>query len=332
MKKEIKRREFIKGSMAAGITIAGGSLVSGCDPKTQETTQAGTIAKTVLGKTGVEIPRVALGLGSRWCSIADEDKALEILTYALDQGLYYWDTAASYQNRENGAVSEERIGKILKDRRKEVFISTKVSERDPEKIRQEIERSLERMQIDQLDLLKVHNVQGGDELEKLQGTGRAIEVVHKMKEEGLTRFIGFSGHSQATALKHMAESYDFDTMLMALNHYNADNGWKREEDAIPSAKNQGMGIMIMKVIRPIENDSSLDPKDMIRYALSLDGVHGVVLGTDSKKVVDSNVALLKDFTPMTKEEVTAMTSRLNPFFNHQGTPWMEPGYEDGHWT
>ena len=124
----------------------------------------------------------------------------------------------------------------------------------------------------------------------------------------------------------------------SLNKLKNENRWQfnfnaeREENAIPAAKNQGMGIMIMKVIRPIENDSSLDPKDMIRYALSLDGVNGVVLGTDSKEVVDANVALLKDFTPMTKEELTTMTSRLNPFFNHQGTPWMEPGYQDGHWT
>src|SRR5210317_2070133 len=162
MKKDIKRREFIKGTMAAGITIAGGGLVSSCNPR-----NAKGLATTVLGKTGVEVPRIALGLGSRWCAVDDEDKALEILTYALEKGLYYWDTAASYENKQNGAISEERIGKILKDRRKEVFISTKVQERDPDKALAQVERSLKRLQIDQLDLLKIHNVQGGEDLENI---------------------------------------------------------------------------------------------------------------------------------------------------------------------
>jgi predicted aldo/keto reductase-like oxidoreductase len=327
MKKDITRRDFIKGSMAASVAIAGGGLLSSCSQYKPK-----GLATAILGKTGVEIPRIALGLGSRWCAVGDEEKALEILTYALDKGLYYWDTAAIYENKENGAVSEERIGKILKDRRKEVFISTKIMDRDPEVIMQHIERSLKRLQIDQLDMLKVHSVQGGDKLEELKGEGKAIEIVHRMKEEGLTKYIGFSGHSEAAALKYMAENYEFDSMLFALNHYNANNNEKRQEMAIPAANAKGMGVMLMKVIRPIENDNSLDPTDMIRYALSIDGVSGTVLGTDSKEVVDANVALLKDFKSMSKDEMDKLTARLTPFFNHQGTPWMEPGYCDGNWA
>lgn len=327
MKKDITRRDFIKGSMAASVAIAGGGLVSSCSPYNSK-----GLATTILGKTGVQVPRIALGLGSRWCAVDDEDKAIEILSYALDKGLYYWDTAASYVNNENGAISEERIGKILKDHRKEVFISTKVSERDPDKAMQQIELSLKRLQIDQLDMLKVHSVQGGEELEKIKGAGNAIEIVHRMKEQGLTRFIGFSGHSEATALKYMADNYDFDSMLMALNHYTTDKGWKREEMAIPAANAKGMGVMLMKVIRPIENDNTLDPKDMIRYALSIDGVNGTVIGTDSKEVVDSNVEILKNLKPMSSEEMDNMTARLTPFYQHQGTPWMDPGYCDGNWV
>ena len=167
MKKDITRRDFIKGSMAASVAIAGGGLVSSCSPYNSK-----GLATSILGKTGVQIPRIALGLGSRWCAIGDEDKALEIISYALDKGLYYWDTAASYENKENGAISEERIGKILKDRRKEVFISTKIMERDPDEAMKNIERSLKRLQIDQLDMLKVHSVQGGDKLEELKGEGK----------------------------------------------------------------------------------------------------------------------------------------------------------------
>jgi len=327
MKRDITRRDFIKGSMAASVAIAGGGLVSGCSPYNSK-----GLATSILGKTGVEIPRIALGLGSRWCSVDDEDQALEIISYALDKGLYYWDTAASYVNNNNGAISEERVGKILKDRRDEVFISTKVSERDPDKAMKQIEESMKRLQIDQLDMLKVHSVQGGEELDKIKGKGNVIEIVHRMKEEGLTRFIGFSGHSEATALKYMADNYDFDSMLMALNHYNADNGWKRQEKAIPAANAKDMGVMLMKVIRPIENDNTLDPTDMIRYALSIKGVSGTIIGTDSKKVVDANVEILKNFKAMSTEEMDNLTTRLSPFFQHKGTPWMDPGYCDGNWA
>ena len=329
MKKDITRRDFIKWSMATSVAIAGGGLIGGCNQY-----QSKGLASAILGKTGVEIPRIALGLGSRWCAVGDEDKALEILTYALDKGLYYWDTAASYVNKENGAISEERIGKLLKDRRKEVFISTKVQERDPDKAMKQIELSLKRLQIDQLDMLKVHSVMGGEELDKIKGTSEnsVIKVVQRAKEEGLTRFIGFSGHSEAAALKYMADNYEFDSMLMALNHYNAKNGEQRQELAIPAANSKGMGVMLMKVIRPMENDNSLDPKDLIRYALSIDGVSGTVIGTDSKKVVDANVALLQNFKPMPKDEMDKLTARLAPFYRHQGTPWMDPGYCDGDWA
>lgn len=327
MKRDITRRDFIKGSMAASVAIAGGGLVSSCSSYNSK-----GLATAILGKTGVEIPRIALGLGSRWCAIDDENKALEVITHALDKGLYYWDTAAIYENKKNGAVSEERIGKILKGRRKEVFISTKIMERDPDIIMKNIERSLKRLQIDQLDMLKVHSIQGGDELEKIKGEGKAIEIIHRMKEEGLTRFIGFSGHSEASALKHVIDNYEFDSMLMALNHYSADNGELRQEQAIPAAAGKGMGVMLMKVIRPIENDNTLDPTDMIRYALSIKGVSGTVLGTDSKEIVDANVAILKNFKPMSDDEMSKLTARLSPFYQHQGTPWMDSGYCDGNWA
>ena len=93
-----------------------------------------------------------------------------------------------------------------------------------------------------------------------------------------------------------------------------------------------MGVMLMKVIRPIENDNTLDPTDMIRYALSIKGVSGTVLGTDSKEIVDANVAILKNFKPMSDDEMSKLTARLSPFYQHQGTPWMDSGYCDGNWA
>jgi len=329
MKNEITRREFVKGSVAASVTIAGGgSLLGAC---TSQNTNPHGLAMTTLGKTGVTIPRIALGLGSRWCAIDDEDQAVEVLKHALDKGLYYWDTAGMYENKQNGAISEERIGKLLKHHRKEVFISTKVSSRDPDDAMREIERSLKRLQVDQVDLLKVHNCTV-DDLEKIEAKGGPAEIVHRMKEEGVTRFIGFSGHTEAKVLKHLAVNYDFDTMLMALNQWSADQGYKRQQEAMPAADKKGMGVMLMKVVRPIENNPSLKPTDLIRYALSLKEADGIVLGTDSKEVVDSNVEILKNFETMPQAEMDKITAQLAPFFRHENVPWVEPGYQDGNWV
>jgi len=329
MKNEITRREFVKGTVAASVTIAGaGSLLGSCAP--QNSNPHG-LAMTTLGKTGAKIPRIALGLGSRWCSIDDEDEALDVLTYALDKGLYYWDTASSYENKKNGAISEERIGKILMHRRKEVFISTKIHSRDPDEAMRQVERSLKRLQVDQVDMLKVHNCSSAD-LEKIVVKGGPLEIIRRMKEEGVTRFIGFSGHAEATVLKHLADNYDFDSMLMALNHWSAEMGFKRQEKAMPAADKKGMGVMLMKAVRPIENDASLKPTELIRYALSLKETDGVVLGTDSKEVVDSNVNILKNFKTMSQKEMDQITMRLAPFYRHENIPWMKPDYEDGYWA
>jgi predicted aldo/keto reductase-like oxidoreductase len=152
-----------------------------------------------------------------------------------------------------------------------------------------------------------------------------------MKEEGVARFVGFSGHSNAAALKAMADRFDFDTVLMALNHHG-NNEQDRENQVATYAKSKGMGVMLMKAIRPREQDRSLDPTDLIRYALTLEQADGLVLGMDSMKVLKKNIDLLKNFKPLNAGEMSALQARLQPFYRHEGLEWMQPGYEDGYWT
>jgi predicted aldo/keto reductase-like oxidoreductase len=325
MKKEFTRREFIRTTVGAGIAAGSLAVLPGC-----EVPQQGAIPKTVLGKTGMEIPRIAIGMGSRYCAMKNEEEAEQMLYYALDHGLNYWDTAHSYENKDLGVVSEERLGRVLKSRRKEVIISTKVQSRDPEEAKARIEKSLQRLQIDKLDILKIHNVQSLEDVEKICEKGGVGELAMRMKEEGITRFVGFSGHSNAAALRAMIDRFDFDTVLMALNHYG-NNEQNREEDVAPYAKQKGMGVMVMKAVRPKENINGLDPGKLIRYALTLDPVDGVVIGMDSMKILKKNIELLHNYKPLEEGEMHDIQARLAPFFRHEGLDWMQPGYEDGHW-
>jgi len=334
MREKHSRRTFIKSTLGAGAAIAGTSLglsrlngqeVTG--EKSKNLYDAKGLPTALLGRTGVVIPRIAIGLGSRFLTIASLDEALEMCSYALDNGLYYWDTAHSYVNADTGAISEERLGHIVKNRRNEIFLSTKIASREPEQAKLEIEASLKRLQTDHVDMLKIHAVESVEEANNICKKGGVLDVISGCRETGITRFIGFSGHGNAMALKAMIDTGRFDSMLFAMNHYTT--GQDRQGDLIPAAKAKGMGIMLMKTIRPKETIQGINPEDLVRYALSLEGPSGIAVGMDSKKVVDSNLKILRNFRPMDKDEMQKFAMVLAPYFRHENLEWMKAGYLDG---
>jgi hypothetical protein len=156
-----------------------------------------------------------------------------------------------------------------------------------------------------------------------------LKALKKLKDEKVTRFIGYSGHLDAEAMMAMANRYDFDTMIIALNHY-AERRGDLEKEAIPAAAEKKMGIVAMKVIRPRETVEGLSAEELIRYALSLPHVHCAVIGIDSLEVLKKNLALLKNFKKMKPEEMEKIQANLEPFFAGRNLAWMQPGYTDGH--
>jgi predicted aldo/keto reductase-like oxidoreductase len=334
MKNKITRRKFITGTMGAGAALAaagyGFSYPYGDGPSAMRKNPYDPkgLPTIRLGKTGVIIPRMAIGLGSRFLNIASLDEALEMCNFALDNGLYYWDTAHSYVNNATGAISEERLGHIVKNRRKEIFLSTKISAREPDKFKAEVEESLNRLQTDHLDVMKIHSVTTPEDVAVICKKGGVLDVLSGFREQKVTRFIGFSGHTSAQALKEMADTGRFDTMLFAMNHYGS-NKEDRQGIVIPAAKQKGMGVMLMKTIRPKETIQGLDPAGLINFALSLEGPDGIIVGMDSKKVVESNLQILRKLKPMSKEDKAKYAEALFPFFNHHNLDWMRPDYRDG---
>jgi len=320
-RKDFTRRDFIKttGAIAAGAVLA---PTVACSSSPYDSKGLPT---TMLGKTGARIPLLIVGTGSRFMA-ASEDKGLEILETALNKGLYYWDTAASYKNDEQ--YSEERIGKILPSVRERVFLSTKVGERNGEEAKRTIETSLERLNTDYIDLYQIHSVANEEEVRKFGDKDGVLPVLQKYKEEGIIRNIGFTGHTSAAAMKLAADMYDFDTMLIALNHQEQGKQ-PFEEQPVPFAANKGMGVLAMKVIRPRETVGGLDPNELVRYALSLDGVTAAVIGTDSLEVLNKNVETIVSFEPLNEEKMKELHVKLDPFYKSNALPWMQPGYFDG---
>ncbi len=327
------RRKFIKGTLSAGALLAGSDLLASCAVfrDTAHAYDAKGLPLSELGKTGVKVPKIAMGLGSRFCTVKDPETACNILNFGLDNGLYYWDTAASYENKELGIISEVRLGEVVKTRRKEIFLSTKVNSRNPDEAMRQIETSLKRLQTDHLDLLNIHSVDSEADIAKISEKGNLIDIVQKMKEQKVTRFIGFSCHSKAALVKLMAEKGIFDNMLVAMNHYNG-NTENRQDTGFAAAKEHGVGIRMIKVIRPRETVKDLDPQDLIRFALTLKGPDGIVLGIDSLEVIRSNVDILKNFRPLDDARMKELAYRLQPFYFSRELPWMQHGYQDGHWV
>ena len=184
------------------------------------------IKQYTFGRTGHSSSRVLLGAAAFWSvSQAEADATIEL---ALTYGVNHVDVAASYGD------AELRVGSWIKRHGKSFFLATKTGERTKAKAREDVHRSLERLQVDQVDLLQLHNLVDPQEWETALGVGGALEAAIEAREEGLVRFIGVTGHGLAVPLMHLRalERFDFDSVLlpysflMEQNVTYKENFWK----------------------------------------------------------------------------------------------------------
>src|SRR5579859_7929125 len=138
---DLSRRQFLEAA-AIGAAVAP-SLGAAA---------ATTIPTRSFGKTGMQVSSLGFGSGSRFMMYEQEDKALEALSRAIELGITYIDTAHNYGNGK----SEERIGKLMATRRKDVTLATKIPGRKADQARRQLELSLKRLQTDHLDVLHIH--------------------------------------------------------------------------------------------------------------------------------------------------------------------------------
>ncbi len=149
----MNRRQFI-GTTALSL-IAAPNFALGTSNK---------LPTRTLGRTGITVPILGFGSGSRFLMYSDEEKALEALNRAIDLGICYIDTAHSYGNGR----SEERVGKVMATRRKEVILATKIPGRTADQARRQIELSLKRLQSDRLDVMHIHALKNAEDLAAIE--------------------------------------------------------------------------------------------------------------------------------------------------------------------
>ncbi|MHB8624727.1 MAG: aldo/keto reductase [Aggregatilineales bacterium] len=169
------------------------------------------IPKLVFGRTGHVSTRAIFGAAALGAvTQAEADQTLDVL---LHYGVNHIDTAASYGD------SELRIGPWMPRYRNEFFLATKTGERTYAKAREQIHRSLERLQTDHVDLIQLHYLVDPAQWDVAMGPGGVLEAVIEAREQGLTRFIGVTGHDINVAEMHKRSlaRFDFDSVLLPYN-------------------------------------------------------------------------------------------------------------------
>jgi predicted aldo/keto reductase-like oxidoreductase len=298
---DLSRRTFVR-TVVGGAAVAGiASALRPFEALIGAPNDTGAMATRPLGKTGYNVKLLSLGGQATLERSGTEDESLEIINRALDLGVNYIDTAASYGR----GVSQKYIGKVMKTRRKEVFLATKTHRRSYDDSMRLLDESLASLQTDHLDLWQLHNVRTQDDLDKIFAKDGAIKALEKAKSEGTVRFIGITGHYDPFVLKKAIEDYPFDTILMALNA--ADRHSKSFIDhLLPTAVDKKLGIIGMKIPargRIFREGGLTAMEPAMRYVLTLP-VSTVIIGISTVKELEEDIRIAREFTPMTKQEMT----------------------------
>jgi len=253
------------------------------------------MVKTILGKTGLEVVRLAVGGGYKM----DADS----YRTAFDMGINYIDTARVYLE----GTDEEAIGKAIRGRRDQVVVATKNMARDAKGAAESLEASLRALDTDYIDIWQMHWVNTPEELAKIMAPGGALEVAWKAREEGKIRFLGVTGHDWAQVARDLATGL-FDTVLLWYNCAMPEP----EEMVFPIARQFNMGVVIMDTLRwgklltpppgwPSDRPVP-KPPDFYRFVLSHPDVHVATSGVFNLDQLRENLQAITDFRPMTPEE------------------------------
>lgn len=266
------------------------------------------IPKRKLGKTGTEVTIMGLGGEGVLRTYGYDKEAYDLINSAIDLGINYLESARAYSG------SESYYGSALKERRKDIFLTSKSHARDKAGALGHLQDTLNNMNTDYLDLWQVHDVRTDEDIAEIFGSGGAIEAFVEAKERGLTRFVGVTGHHDPFILKRCIETYEFDTVLLPVNP--AEPAHKNFIDIVmPFAVDKGMGVVGMKVYfrglaSKVPEFESMEP--YFRFAIS-QPVSTVVIGCDNTQELEENVNFAKTYQAMSEVEMKNLMERTSPY-------------------
>ena len=254
-----------------------------------------------LGATGVTVPLVGYGTAPLGKPDVKRAFAVRCLNHAIDRGITYLDTSPDYG-------SEPHVGEVMRSRRDEVFLATKVNRRSKDGVRAELEESLRKLQTDHVDLIQVHAVNAWADLEQTLAPDGAVAALEQARADGLVRFIGITGHARPEILAHALTQYAFDTVLVALGIVDRLITGP-ETFLLPQARERNAGVIAMKVFG---HGNINDRTAALRYSLSLPGVSLAIIGLNSEQEIDELVDNAAAYRPLAPDEERDLIEEVRP--------------------
>jgi uncharacterized protein len=322
------RRNFLKqtGVATAGL-VAGGLLTrraAALPPLPANPATLEAMPTRNLGRTGYRVGLFSLGGQAAIEQPDNEAAAVAIVERALDLGVNYIDTAAMYGGSRRW--SQRYIGQVMKRRRSQVYLASKTDDRTREGSLRQLEESLHLLNTDHLDAWQLHHITTQDDVDRIFAKSGALEALVEAREQKMVRYLGVTGHTDPELLMECIRRFPFDQILLAVNAADKHH-LSFEEKLLPMAVEKQMGIIGMKVPsrgRLISNwpavgayargkmqAGPLSMKEALYYVLSLP-VSTVIIGCDNVAQLEENVKLARDFTPLSEQQLAALSLRTGP--------------------
>ena len=242
-----------------------------------------------------------------------EAEAVRMLNYAIDHGIRYFDTAWLY----SAGQSEERIGKVARNRRREMWIATKARARDKSGAKKQLEESLKRLQTDHVDEWRMHDVWSLHELDEITNPGGALEAALQARRDGYVRYISISGHSNPAVQIEALNRFPFDSVLCAMSVLDRFI-LSFADELLPVAKAKGTAVIGMKILglgrlAPIYDKA-------LRYAFSLP-IDTAIVGMESMEQLKMNLAVAENYKPLDDIERLELYREILPKVTPENLPW-----------
>ncbi|KRF20709.1 aldo/keto reductase [Paenibacillus sp. Soil787] len=286
--------------------------------------------KRTIGRLNYESSVVMFGAAS--LGNVSQEEADASISFALQHGINHFDTAASYGD------AEVRMGPLISQIRKDIFLATKTGQRTKKEAKEEIYRSLERMRVDSVDLLQLHAVGSMEELDLCTEKGGALEAALEAQAEGIVKEIGITGHGHDAPIVHLEalHRFPFATVLLPLNYFMYGLPEYREAfDALmEEANKQNAAVRVIKAIakapwvegekrpystwyEPFDQQQIIDA--CVHFVLSFPGVSGFASAGDIHlfpKIVDA----VERYGSMNDKEAERILSSINGYTSIFGAP------------
>ncbi len=334
------RRSFLKtgGALAAGLLVPTAASATDTtpaktlpplpfNPKTHD-----AMPTRNLGKTGYKVGIFSLGGQAAIELHNNADAAVPLINRALDLGVNYIDTSSIYGGPDRW--SEQYVGAVMKTRRNEAFLATKTKERTRDGSMRMIEKSLQLLNTDHVDLWQLHDIGLQEDVDQVFAKGGAMEALIEMHDQKVVRNLGLTGHYRPEPLMDAINRHPFDCILMSLNPADT-HMWSFQDKLLPLVTERQMGIIGMKVPSrgrllsswtppPVEAQKHMwegsqiayrpgvmTMADAMNYALTKP-VSTVIIGCDNLGQLEENVKIARHFTPLSHGQMAALDAASEP--------------------